>query len=253
MYKYKYKYKYHIPIDQGRIQVKEKSIGTHWGVDSSAAATTKDFYSSIVDKFGKTPKFWGRYLTKVPNRPWVDGLTIHEVHFLHRKGTKILPIYNKFGGGDTRTYDQGKKIAHGAIQSAGVLGVPKGTYLFANVEHGFIVTEEWIRGWADAFASSKYKPGIYHDPSRGNFSEAYCEATKKMNKSMLTQLVLWSRYPQPATDNPTYLPDSFKPSSPAGCKSRVWAWQYGVDIKLREGLPEVDVDMVNNRLFKSLW
>jgi hypothetical protein len=244
MYKYKYKYKYHI---------KEKITGTHWGVDSSAAATTGEFYTSIVDKFGKTPEFWGRYLTKVPNRPWIDGLTVNEVTFLHGKGIKILPIYNKFGKGDTRTYDQGKKIAREAIQSAEVLGVPKGIYLFANVEHNFVVTEAWIRGWVDAFASSKYKPGIYHDPSRGNFSGAYCEATKKMDKSMLAQLVLWSRYPQPATTNPTYFPSSFKPAGPAGCKSHVQAWQYGVDIKLREGLPEVDVDMVTDRLFKSLW
>jgi hypothetical protein len=252
VYKYKYKYKYGYPMDHIMIQKRKTGNVIHWGVDSSASATTKNFYQSIVAKFGKRPEFWGRYLTKVPSRPWLDGLTANEIHFLHGKGIKILPIYNKFGPGDTRTYAQGRDLAYDAIQSAKVLGVPNGTYLFANVEHGFIVTEEWIRGWVDAFASSKYNPGIYHDPSRGTFSEAYCQAIKKIDRSMLAQLVLWSRYPQPATTNPTLFP-SFKPSKPARCKSHVRAWQYGVDIKLGGGLPDVDVNMVTDRLFKSLW
>lgn len=99
-----------------------------WGVDSSTNVTN-ELYQCVIHNFGY-PKFWGRYLTRVPNAS--EGLTKEEIQFIKEKGIKIILIYNNFR--NAIGSKQGSTAAANAIFQAKRLGVPKGKVLFANIE-----------------------------------------------------------------------------------------------------------------------
>lgn len=144
-----------------------------WGVDS-VAAVTESLFTCVKNKLGY-PKYWGRYLSDAPNVS--DGLTKSETTFLRNLGVKIAPIYNNFRS--ATGYAQGRSTAVNALFHARRLGIPKNKVLFAGIEDFFQVDEAWIRGWVEAMYPSGYRPGIYHDPVKGEVSSAYCEAVKK--------------------------------------------------------------------------
>lgn len=193
-----------------------------WGVDS-AATVTEDLYNCVTKNFG-TPKYWGRYLTNVPNVS--EGLTKEEIAFIRSKGMKVLPIYNVFS--DATGYEKGQIAARNAVFNARRLGIPKNVALFANVERFFAVDEEWIRGWVESIYPTGYRPGIYNDSTEGGFSEAYCTAIQKSNL-VAAQAILWSAEPEYGITKERNAP-KFRPVTP-GCKSNVWLWQYGRDAK----------------------
>lgn len=211
-----------------------------WGVDS-ASRVGNDLYQCVVRNFGK-PAYWGRYLATVPNA--ADGLTRAEASFLHRNGVKILPIYSKFT--QAVGYGQGRIAARNSMYYAQLLGIPKGTMLFANIEKRFQVDEAWIRGWVDAVDQGGYRPGIYCDPSQPAFSRAYCLAQEKSEK-VRTRTVLWSQEPTPGPSSPRQAP-AYSPVRPP-CPAQVWAWQYGENAR---ECP-VDTNLMNRRLFQWLW
>lgn len=211
-----------------------------WGVDSAAAVTT-ELYNCVLNHYGK-PAFWGRYLTRVPNAS--EGLTREEVNLLHNSGTKVMPIYNAFR--EAVGYDRGRVIAQNAVFHARRLGVPKGTFLFANVERFFSVDKDWIRGYVDAMNPSGYKPGFYHDPVQGGFGTAYCQAVQE-NKAVATQSVLWSAQPEPGVTKARQAP-AYNPVKPP-CLANVWGWQYGRD---SQSCP-IDTNLIDSRLFNQLW
>jgi len=210
-----------------------------WGVDS-ATSVTKSLYDCVLRTYGK-PDFWGRYLTTVPNAS--DGLTEMEIQLLHNSGTRILPIYNQFRRATGR--QNGVIVARNTIFHARRLGIPEGKVLFANVERFFPVDSEWIFGFVETFFTSGYKPGIYHDPTEGNFSRAYCQAAS--NSRVRDQLILWSAEPDPGPTKKGEAP-TFKPTSPP-CQSNVWLWQYGRDA---EECP-IDTNLADQRVFNLLW
>ncbi|MDC3412698.1 DUF1906 domain-containing protein [Aquibacillus sp. 3ASR75-11] len=211
-----------------------------WGVDS-AVNVTEDVYNCVLNNFGK-PMFWGRYLTTVPNAS--EGLTQTEIRLLHNSGTKILPIYNKFTKSTGKR--QGRVVAQNAVFHAKRLGIPKGTFLFANVEKEFEVDAAWILGYVEALYPSGYKPGFYNDPKTGNFRSAYCKAVSQ-NKLIAEQAVLWSAEPEPGVTKKAKAP-TFRPSKPS-CQANVWAWQYG------RGATQcpVDTNLIDQRLQNELW
>ncbi|MFD2680335.1 glycoside hydrolase domain-containing protein [Bacillus seohaeanensis] len=211
-----------------------------WGVDSAAKVTDK-LYSCVVDNFGK-PKYWGRYLSTVQNAS--DGLTNEEVGFLHEKNVKILLIYNNFSAAVGNR--NGRVAALNATHHARRLGVPDGTFIFANIEKFFDVDEAWIRGWVNALYTSGYRPGIYADPSKANFNKAYCTAVSNEAK-IGEQVVIWSQEPTPGATTKAKAP-TYKPISPP-CIAHVWAWQYGENAKTCP----IDTNLMEPKLFQAIW
>jgi hypothetical protein len=211
-----------------------------WGVDS-AARVTDTLYDCVVSNYGK-PKFWGRYLTTVPQVS--DGLSQEEIQFLHQQEIKVMPIYNVFR--EALGYRNGQLMARNAIFHAQSLGFPKDIFIFANIEHFFLVDEAWIRGWVDVMYNSGYRPGLYHDPTKGSFSEAYCLAAQN-SATVKSQAVLWSAEPEIGVSSKQKAP-TFAPALPP-CTSLVWAWQYG-----RESSKcPIDTNLITNQLFNRLW
>ncbi|NGQ97336.1 DUF1906 domain-containing protein [Brevibacillus sp. SYP-B805] len=211
-----------------------------WGVDS-AAPVTGELYDCVLRQYGK-PKVWGRYLTTVPNA--AEGITGDEIRLLHRQGVKILPIYSNFR--DATGYARGQVTARNTIYHALRLRIPKGVYLFANVERFFAVDEAWIRGWVDTFYPSGYKPGIYCDPVEGGFSAAYCLAVNRENR-VASQTVLWSAKPEPGVSREENAPP-YRPAKPP-CSSNVYGWQYGRDSRTCP----IDTNLFDQRLVNQLW
>ncbi|MCA1029819.1 DUF1906 domain-containing protein [Bacillus timonensis] len=211
-----------------------------WGVDS-ASSVNEELLSCVKENFG-SPKYWGRYLTKVPNVS--EGLTREEIAFIRTRGMKILPIYNVFS--EAIGYSKGQIAARNAVFNARRLGIPPNTALFANVERFFKVDSDWILGWVESIYPSGYRSGIYHDPVEGGFSAAYCEAVSQ-NKEIAVQSILWSAEPEPGVTKERTAP-RFKPKTP-NCKANVWIWQYGRDAK---ECP-IDTNLADSRLLNYLY
>ncbi|WP_456275697.1 glycoside hydrolase domain-containing protein [Bacillus sp. AK128] len=211
-----------------------------WGVDS-AARVTESLFSCIGSNFGN-PKYWGRYLTDVPNVS--DGLTKEEISFIRSKGTRVLPIYNVFT--EAVGYDRGRIAARNAVFNAKRLGIPQDILLFANIENFFSVDSEWIRGWVENLYPTGYRAGIYHDPVKGGFQEAYCQAVKE-NNQIAVQAVLWSAEPEPGVTKERNAP-RFNPITPK-CKANVWLWQYGRD----SDICPIDTNLADERVLKYLY
>ncbi len=211
-----------------------------WGVDS-AAPVTEQLLDCVRVNYGM-PEFWGRYLKTVPGA--ADGLTPRESHFLRQKGIKIIPIYSDFR--EAVGYSKGEIIARNAIFHAKRLSIPRNVVIFANVERFFDVDEAWIRGWVNVFYTSDYKPGFYHDPKQGGFSDAYCQAASADEKVRL-HTILWSAEPEPGVSPKDEAP-SFQPAAPP-CEANVWAWQYGRD----STTCPIDTNLASPLLIKHLW
>jgi hypothetical protein len=213
---------------------------TLWGVDSAENVDEK-LFNCVVRNFGK-PKYWGRYLTKKEGAN--EGLSREEILFLHIKGVRLMPIYNDFT--EAIGYRKGQMVARNAIFHARKFKFPNDTPIFANIEHFFKIDEAWVRGWVDAFYTSGYKPAFYHDPVKGDFQHAFCEATKKSERVSL-QSILWSAEPGKGVSSEAEAPP-FEPNKP-NCKSNVWAWQYGRDAS---ECP-IDTNLITYRLYQLLW
>ncbi|WP_134701267.1 glycoside hydrolase domain-containing protein [Ammoniphilus sp. YIM 78166] len=212
-----------------------------WGVDSSARVT-ESFFQCVVRNFGY-PVFWGRYLTTVPNVS--DGLTPEEIRLIRGKGVKIWPIYNVMK--DALGYRNGHVAASNAIFHARTLGLPTGKMISANLEHR--IDEAWIRGWVDAFFPSGYLPGLYGDPTIGDFTNAYCEAVKNHSR-VIEQAIVWSNRPRPGVTSRVNAPKEFKPVK-MPCGSNTWGWQYGWDDPTCS-IP-IDSNLVDRRMIQFLW
>ncbi|MEH7382341.1 glycoside hydrolase domain-containing protein [Bacillus sp. JJ1533] len=211
-----------------------------WGVDS-AAIVDEELYTCVKSKFGN-PKFWGRYLSEVPDVS--HGLTRGEISFLRNRGIKVLPIYNVFS--DATSFEKGQLAARNAVFNARRLGIPNNVALFANIERFYAVDEAWIRGWVESIYPTGYRPGIYHDPVEGSFSNAYCEAVRK-NKQVAVQTILWSAEPETGVTRERNAP-TYRPASPK-CKANVWVWQYGRD---SQDCP-IDTNLADQRTLNYLY
>jgi hypothetical protein len=147
-----------------------------WGVDS-ANPVDQELFDCVKNQFG-LPKYWGRYLTEIKNVS--SGLTKNEIRFIRSKDIKILPIYNVFS--EAFGYEKGQLAARNAVFHARRLGIPTNIVLIANVEQFFQVDSAWIRGWVETLYPTGYRSGFYHDPIKGQFSQAYCQAVQENNE-----------------------------------------------------------------------
>ena len=211
-----------------------------WGVDS-AQAVTEQLFQCVKNELGY-PKFWGRYLTDVPNVS--DGLTKEEITRLRNYGIKVMPIYNLFR--EAVGYANGQVVAHNAVFHARRLGIPTNKVLFANIEDFFAVDAAWIVAWVETLYPTGYRPGVYADPTKGDFASAYYEAVQE-NNQVAVQTIIWSAAPRPGTTTEQKAP-RYQPAAP-NCKANVWAWQYGRDA---ESCP-VDTNLADRRLLDFLY
>ena len=211
-----------------------------WGVDS-ASPVNEQLLHCVRTNYGH-PRFWGRYIKTVPGA--AEGLSKREIAFLRQHGIKILPIYSNFR--EATGYRHGQITAQNAIFNAKLLRIPRNVVIFANVERFFDVDEAWIRGWVNKFYTSDYKPGLYHDPTKGGFSASFCKAAAGDEKVRI-QSVLWSAEPEPGVTKKKDAP-AYKPVSPP-CSANVWAWQYGRD----STVCPIDTNLISPRLVPFLW
>ncbi len=211
-----------------------------WGVDS-AEIVTENLFRCVALNFGY-PVFWGRYLVRVPAVS--EGLSKQEIAWIRSKGVKLLPIYNNFR--EAKGYGQGIAAAEDAVNYAGLLGITKGTPLFANVENFFQVDDEWIQGWTEAVLAGGYHTGLYYDPVTGDFNEAFCRAAKE-NERVITQNILWSAQPEVQPSGPRN-PPYYRPKAP-DCGGNVWAWQYSRMITQCS----IDFNLAAESLIHILW
>lgn len=211
----------------------------HWGVDSSQSVT-RELYNAVLNNYGK-PEFWGRYITTVGGA--AEGLTREEISLLHSNGSKLLPIFSYFRRAVGESH--AKVVAMNASYHAKRLGIRKGTPIFASIGPSIDVDSSWIKGYVDYLFNTDYKPGFYHDPTEGDFAEAYCEAASQ-DRRVANQAVLWSAKPQLGVTKANDAP-KFEPITP-DCDANVWAWQYGRD---DSDLP-IDTNLVDSRLFTML-
>lgn len=212
-----------------------------WGVDS-AARINESFFQCVVQNFGY-PVFWGRFLTTVPNVS--DGLTVEEIQLIRDRGVKIWVIYNEFT--DAVGYRKGQVAATNAIYQARRLGIPTGIMISANLEKQ--IDEAWIRAWVDTFYPSGYRPGLYGDPTEGDFSSAYCQAAEN-NPKVAEQAIIWSNRPRPGVTKRVNAPTEFRPSNPP-CQNNTWGWQYGWDDPACD-VP-IDTNLADRRVIQYLW
>ncbi|MGD6817578.1 glycoside hydrolase domain-containing protein [Metabacillus sp. 84] len=211
-----------------------------WGIDSAKKAD-QELYNCVKKHYG-TPAYWGRYLADVPGVS--RGLSKLEISFIHSRGIKILPIYNVFD--QAIDYDKGAIAVRNAVFHARRLEISAGTVIFANIEHFFTVKAEWISAWAEKMTETGFRPGFYHDPVKGDFSDAYCEAVNK-NSRIARESILWSSRPETGAGK-EYEAPPFNPSKPP-CKGNVWIWQYGRDARLCP----IDTNLAESRLMKYLY
>jgi hypothetical protein len=211
-----------------------------WGVDSSNPVD-QELYDCVKNQYG-LPKYWGRYLTERPNVS--SGLTKDEIGFIRSKGIKILPIYNVIN--EAVGYEEARIAARNAVFHARRLGIPKNIILFANVEHFFNVDAAWIMGWVETLIPSGYRSGFYHDPVKGDFSQAYCQAVQQ-NNDVAVQAILWSAEPETGATSERKAP-KYNPATPS-CKANVWLWQYGRDAKKYP----IDTNLADERVLNYLF
>ncbi len=222
-------------------------MSTVWGVDT-ATTVTSSYLDCIESNYG-VPTFIGRYLKTVPSRS--DGLTSSEVSLIHDKNISIALIWNSFDGSTVSTYAQGKSVATAAIDwaySTGNLYVPAGTAIFADLEQGYSVTADWIRGWVDTFysynpsgaPSPEYLPGMYANLEYGTFPSAFCEAVASDTNVPLAYI--WANNASAGLSTKANAPISVSPPSNLQCNGLIVGWQYGINGNLCSTGP-IDTDV----------
>lgn len=215
----------------------EKKQEPLWGVDT-AGHVNDSLYKCVADHYGK-PDFWGRYMKSKGDTS--EGLTKDEVSFIHKKGGKILLIYNHFN--NATGYDKGVSEAKDAISFAKDLGVPKARTLFADIEPTYPVDSGFIRGWVKKLSSSPYKAGIYGDFSKDSkLRKAYQAAIEKVDHKP----ILWSFQPRAGITLKKEAP-YFAPAAPKASKTLIW--QYGINAKKCN----IDTDLAQSKVKKDLW
>jgi hypothetical protein len=215
---------------------------------------SQTLFAVIKQKAGQAPAFWGRY---IGGR---SALTAGEVEFLHGANSKILVIYN--GALDNSTsvrggFHEGVNDANRAIAAAQALGVPGGTWIYADIEASWRPTPEWFKGWSKTMHNSHFggAGGVYCNPSpanSANFNAPYCAAFNSeptMQGQGTHAAYVFSSEPErrdgctTAAEAPAFAPDN------PPCNPNTVIWQYAENCF--GGL--VDEDLADDAGFASMW
>lgn len=210
-----------------------------WGIDT-ASKITDSFYKCVVTHYGK-PKVAARYMEG--KQGYYSSISKNEVKLLHHKGIKVLPIYNKLN--DATSLNHGKQIAQQAIRKANTLGIPKGTFITADIEPSYPVDSQFIIGWTKSIIKGGYKPGIYGN-YQTNLKNAYRSASNQ-SSTVHNHLLIWSNTPKLGITGKHNAPNQFKASSPN--KDQTFVWQYGLNGKQCN----IDSDLIKSQILNNLW
>ncbi|HEX2714539.1 MAG TPA: glycoside hydrolase domain-containing protein [Candidatus Acidoferrales bacterium] len=209
-------------------------------------------FDFIAENAGRAPDFWGRYIGGN------YALVPMEAQFLHNRGCKILIIYNGTHNSPASVqggYQEGVLDATRAITAAQGLGVPGGTWIYADIEASWKPTPEWFKGWSDTMLTSVYggAGGVYGNPhpaNSANFNIPYCAAytsDPNMQGDVDRAAHVYSSEPQPGCTSAANAP-AYVPMNPP-CNPKTVIWQYA------EGCFNgyVDEDLANDKGFSSMW
>lgn len=220
--------------------------------DSALAVTSMvqsnlNVFQDACDWYASTPKFWIRYLTG--GGAGVTPIDIAEVNFLHSKNVGIYLMYNGITPATLQKgYQGGTGDAQVAISLAKSLGAPSGVLLGGDVEAGWPLNVEWIKGWADTMKASIYggAGSLYGSISQPYFATPYNQAVAESANAAEVLLfgAAWNQKPWSKVTKPKWQP----PVTSQQNANRVFAWQaagasYGgiVDLDLiADPLPQVD-------------
>lgn len=211
-----------------------------FGVDS-AQVVTPELFAQVRHWASIRIGFWGRYLgtgggAAVP-------LSATEAQVLHEMGVAIAPIYNDVVQTDLGTQVQGETAARDAVLRSRALGIPQGVVIFADIEHGWPITGEWLYGWAHALAAESYRPGVYL--SLGDTSaQAALRSLSVRDPALYHKITVWNaRWLVPAGWTAFHDGRISTPpfSAPAAYRDVVGLWQFAgasdggrVDLNLRD-------------------
>jgi hypothetical protein len=212
-----------------------------WGVDS-ASIVDEQLYTCIRDNFGE-PAFFGRYLETKDGVSY--GISDTELQYLHDLGIKVVPIYNHLT--DATTYNKGVQDAETAISYAEDAGIPKGVYIFADIEPSYPVDNAFIQGWTETILDSPYKPGLYGvfvEESPSKVMDAYFEFVR-VNPDIADELAIWSSDIVEITSKANA--PAFNPQFEQ--YGTVNIWQYGIDAETCN----IDTNLMRSEMMDNLW
>jgi hypothetical protein len=214
-----------------------------WGIDT-ASIVDEAFFQCVTDSYGQ-PAFIGRYLKTKEGVSY--GITEKEVKFLHAENIKIVPIYNHFT--NATTYDKGVEEARSAITYAESVGVPKGVYIFADIEPNYPVDSDFLKGWSETMLKSPYLPGIYGvfvERSDSNLLAAYKNFINKQ-KQMEETVAIWTSDVEEGITTKKRAPKQFAPEIEAFTEVEIW--QYGIDGEVCN----IDTNLMRSKMLNHLW
>ena len=201
--------------------------------------------------------FWGRY---------IGGhfqLSVAEAADLHAANFRILVIYNgatDSPGSVQGGLPEGQSDAQSAIAAAGLLPLPPGAALFVDIENTWLVTSDWIRGWASVVAASGFTPGFYCNPNPGSsvFSAAFCAAAA-LEPAVANSIVYSCNPTADGSVNPAPArPGAIGATSP-NCGPAALVWQYAIKCYQPNLNPatdkqfQVDLDCADDSIAALLW
>jgi hypothetical protein len=247
-----------------------------WGVDSfnradqkASGTGGKTLYDHVVEKFkrlrpeGKGPDFWGRYLGGA------NPLTPPEADFLLKKGCRILVVYNRIAKlressnpakkAPVGTQSDGAGAAGDAIKIAASLGMPRGSFIFANIESWMQPSKDWLFGWCKTMFLSQYggAGGFYcntADPPFSRFSQEF----NKVFQGVTTPK-LWPHSCRLFAQSPfrgcQVIPAKYEPQKLTGFPHDPSFWQYAINCDKPPGEKNglYDLDLANELGWQSLW
>jgi hypothetical protein len=224
----------------------------------------KTLWDVTVERFGRQPQFWGRYLNAEN-----DSLTPEEVDYLHGRKCRIVPIF-LIDKDNIKTEVVGKRNAQSAISRLTSLKslVPNTIFIYADIEWDYKPGQDWIRGWWGEMKTwmGVGCGGFYCTPEaiNHNFPDPYCKAVKAASEPMAFRRI-WANSPdlkkmfyvpkgEFAPNGPVDLSKvEFKPNQPP-CENVSAIWQYfanhGDQIPPDE-LP--DLDLAIDEAWDRMW
>jgi hypothetical protein len=256
-----------------------------WGVDTFnradqpvAGTGGKTLYDHVVEKFkplrpgGKGPDFWGRYIGAA------NPLTPPEADFLLKKGCRILVIYNRANFGKFKdphtkapvgTRSDGEGAAGDAIKIAAGLGMPRGAFIFADIEWWMQPSKDWLVGWCSTMLRSQYggAGGFYcntDSPRVSRFSEEFQKVFQGEINPKTGAIIppppflphfcrLYAQ--QPNNKGCQVIPAKYEPVKLTWFPHDPCLWQYATKCDIPPGKEQglYDLDLADELGWQSLW
>lgn len=260
--------------------------GAHWGVDTAAPANFAvhnragaliTLFDLVVEELGM-PEFWGRYLFGSKNLG-VTAVSKAEADFIRdRSGgaCRVLLISNIAGTRFSQGRQVGQADALGALNRCGTLGVPRGVFVYADIEPQFQCSSGWFQGWWEQMlAAGRGRGGLYVEPGQITFSKPHRAALKETLDIFSKALnpdpqffvpdpapfarLLWSQRPlrffKSNIDPANFIPADYAPNEPTYQKGMTAIWQYAGNcaVLASNRATIIDMNLATDQGLASMW